>query len=163
MTKKLDKPAKMMALAALIIIVMLLAIVLINRQTEQIKQQHQILSENTPAPTMAPPPLSFRPQAVLLRIGSIGPEVIQLQQRLKDLGFYTGEVDGKYYEGTAGSVKEFQAQHGLEADGLAGEKTLAVLYSPDARRFAAPSSSPQASASPSPGNDAGYTTPSPGN
>lgn len=79
---------------------------------------------NTPAPT-----------AVLLKIGTRGDEVTKVQQRLKDLGYYSGEVDGQYGQGTANAVTLFQNQHGLTGDGLAGEKTLETLYAAEAQTY----------------------------
>lgn len=79
---------------------------------------------NTPAPT-----------PVLLKNGVKGDEVMRLQTRLKELGYYTGELDGQYGEGTAESVRLFQQQHGLTADGLAGENTLNALYATAAQTY----------------------------
>ena len=57
----------------------------------------------------------------------------RLQQRLKELGYYNGEVDGQYGPGTAEAVRVFQAQHGLDSDGIAGEATRTRLYAQDAQ------------------------------
>ena len=64
--------------------------------------------------------------------GSLGEKVTQLQERLKALGYYDGEIDGQFYEGTREAVIAFQSKNGLDADGYAGEKTLTVLYSEEA-------------------------------
>lgn len=157
-TQKARFPGKLL-LALATLAAMLVALIIFNNQAAQVKLQHQALAATTPVPTMAPPQLGFTPQAVLLRNGSIGPEVIALQQRLFDLGFYTGDIDGKYYEGTASAVKEFQSQHQLDADGMAGEKTLAVLFGQEAKHFVAPSASPGASPGPTTVNDGSYVRP----
>lgn len=73
---------------------------------------------NTPTPT-----------SLVLKLGAAGDEVTRLQTQLKALGYYTGEVDGQYGQGTALAVKLFQNQQGLIADGLAGTDTLNSLYS----------------------------------
>lgn len=52
---------------------------------------------------------------------------VELQTRLKELGYYAGDVDGDYGVRTAAAVKCFQYASGLEADGKAGENTLAAL------------------------------------
>ena len=67
-----------------------------------------------------------------LRNGSWGEKVTQLQERLKTLGYYDGEVDGRFGPGTQEAVIAFQSKNGLDADGYAGEKTLTVLYSEEA-------------------------------
>lgn len=64
-----------------------------------------------------------------LRKGYTGTDVISVQQKLKDLGFYTGSVDGVYGTGSMAAVKAFQRQNGLTADGLVGSRTHAVLMS----------------------------------
>ena len=64
-----------------------------------------------------------------LRKGYTGTDVISVQQKLKDLGFYTGSVDGVYGTGSMAAVKAFQRQNGLTADGLVGSRTYTVLMS----------------------------------
>lgn len=54
--------------------------------------------------------------------------VKQIQQALKDKGFDPGEVDGVWGRNTAAAVKQFQAQQGLEADGIVGPQTKAALF-----------------------------------
>ncbi len=63
-----------------------------------------------------------------LHSGSQGEKVWQLQERLKALGYYEGEVDGQFGPGTRDAVISFQKKNGLDADGLAGEETQKVLY-----------------------------------
>ena len=68
----------------------------------------------------------------ILTVGAKGEEVSKLQQRLKDLGYLSSKVDGKYGGGTKRAVIAFQRRNGLETDGEAGAETLAKLYSDDA-------------------------------
>lgn len=93
--------------------------------------------------TITNPPTS-RPTATpvsgSLKLGSSGPEVKELQQKLKELGFYRGSVDGDFGEGTEAAVKAFQQQYGLTVDGKAGAYTLAKLQA--ARATAKPTTSP---------------------
>ena len=72
--------------------------------------------------------LSTALAATRLKRGSRGTEVTRLQTRLQELGYYTRSVDGAYGSGTIAAVKAFQAKNGLEADGIAGPLTLAILY-----------------------------------
>ena len=65
----------------------------------------------------------------VLRVGSIGADVSDLQARLYELGYYTGAIDGKYAAGTQSAVMEFQSRSGLTADGIAGRQTQDLLYS----------------------------------
>lgn len=82
------------------------------------------LITHTPLPTATPG---------LLSSGSKGDSVVAMQQRLQELGFYTGAIDGDYGSGTKNAVKAFQRQHNLDDDGVAGNKTLSVLYSAQAK------------------------------
>jgi len=62
-----------------------------------------------------------------LKQGSSGPDVINLQKRLKDLGFDPGEPDGRFGPGTTAAVIAFQQSQGLSADGIVGPNTAAAL------------------------------------
>ena len=64
-----------------------------------------------------------------LRKGYTGADVIAVQQKLKELGFYSGSVDGVYGTGSIAAVKKFQQQNGLTADGLVGFRTYTALMS----------------------------------
>lgn len=65
---------------------------------------------------------------VTLETGSTGTGVKKLQQKLKDLGYYNGSVDGNFGEGTEVAVETFQRKHNLRVDGKAGPATQRVLY-----------------------------------
>lgn len=63
----------------------------------------------------------------LSKYGSTGDEVRSIQKKLKELGYYTGSVDGIYGSGTKNAVIKFQKNCGITADGIAGAKTLKYL------------------------------------
>lgn len=63
----------------------------------------------------------------LSKYGSTGNEVKQIQKKLKNWGYYDGNVDGIYGSKTVAAVKKFQRKNGLSVDGIAGPKTLAAL------------------------------------
>jgi peptidoglycan hydrolase-like protein with peptidoglycan-binding domain len=63
----------------------------------------------------------------LLKEGSSGPLVKQLQQALKDQGFNPGSIDGVFGLGTKAAVRAFQQANKLEADGLVGQQTWNAL------------------------------------
>lgn len=77
-----------------------------------------------------------------LRSGDSGEDVRTVQRRLQELSYYTGTLDGKYGSGTVAAVKLFQQRNGLTADGKAGTKTYAVLFSQSAIANAATSTTP---------------------
>lgn len=63
----------------------------------------------------------------LSKYGSSGEEVKQIQTKLKQWGYYSGNVDGIYGSKTFEAVKNFQRKNNLTVDGIAGEKTLNAL------------------------------------
>lgn len=65
----------------------------------------------------------------VLKLGSSGPDVQALQQKLKDLGFDPNGVDGNFGPGTDKAVRAFQQASGLGVDGNVGPGTLAALQS----------------------------------
>ncbi|MCI7736264.1 MAG: peptidoglycan-binding protein [Clostridiales bacterium] len=69
----------------------------------------------------------------VLRMGSTGSDVSDLQARLSELSYYTGTIDGKYAYETQQAVIEFQTRNGLTADGIAGRETQDLLYSGSAQ------------------------------
>lgn len=63
----------------------------------------------------------------VLQKGSSSSKVRDLQKKLKELGYYSGSIDGDYGNGTLNAVKKFQRDHKLTADGVAGSKTLSAI------------------------------------
>lgn len=62
-----------------------------------------------------------------LYVGSSGPNVEKLQQKLQEQKFYLGPIDGLFGQGVEMAVKEFQLSRGLGIDGIAGLSTLVAL------------------------------------
>jgi peptidoglycan hydrolase-like protein with peptidoglycan-binding domain len=63
-----------------------------------------------------------------------GDEVVSLQMRLRDLGYFRYKVTGYFGPSTAGALRDFQHTNGLSDDGKLGAETREALYSPDAKR-----------------------------
>jgi putative chitinase len=63
----------------------------------------------------------------VLKQGSSGPDVQDLQQKLEALGFDPNGTDGNFGPGTKAAVIAFQQSKGLQADGVAGPATIAAL------------------------------------
>jgi len=74
--------------------------------------------------------LAQRASAELYKKGSGGPAVTEIQTRLKNWGYYSGDVDGVYGSQTEKAVRWFQQKNGLSADGQVGDQTLAALGIP---------------------------------
>jgi N-acetylmuramoyl-L-alanine amidase len=64
-----------------------------------------------------------------MNIGHMNPvsDLTGVQGRLKNLGYYHGNMDGSLDEKTAEALREFQSRHGLEVTGVADEATQAAL------------------------------------
>ena len=72
----------------------------------------------------------FTAEAATLTMGSRGERVALIQQRLKQWGYYSGNVDGVFGRGTYNAVVRFQRQNGLSVDGQVGKKTAAAMGVP---------------------------------
>ncbi len=66
-------------------------------------------------------------QEVLSKRGSRGSEVRQIQTKLKNWGYYTGNIDGIYGKLTEEAVRKFQRYNNLTVDGIAGSNTLRAM------------------------------------
>jgi hypothetical protein len=66
-------------------------------------------------------------QTKLLGRGASGSTVYDLQERLAELGFNPGEVDGIFGPDTTKAVRDFQKTKRLAADGICGPETWAAL------------------------------------
>ena len=86
-------------------------------------------AQSTPIPTAAPTSAPTSEAARTLKKGSTGADVKKLQQALIDLGYLSDTADGTFGAKTQDAVTLFQAINGLDADGLAGAKTQALLFS----------------------------------
>lgn len=64
--------------------------------------------------------------------GSNGPEVLDLQHRLLDLGYYGEEPDGVYDTTTISAVKRLQKDMGLTQNGITTDSMLEIIYSEEA-------------------------------
>lgn len=63
----------------------------------------------------------------VLRHGAFGSDVADLQRRLAELGYPNGVADGVFGERTQAAVLAFQADHGLDVDGVVGRQTWEAL------------------------------------
>lgn len=61
------------------------------------------------------------------REGDSGSMVLWIQEALKELDYYDGELSGSYGKLTKEAVRQFQRDNDLSADGVAGAKTIAKL------------------------------------
>jgi len=124
-------------IAALVAIAVMLAalVVLVIHMVPTIRE---VSREMSLTPTPLPPiPESVRATELVavvtpepaLHNGSKGEKVWKLQERLQQLGYYQGTLDGEFGPGTRDAVVAFQKRNNLDADGLAGEETQRILFS----------------------------------
>lgn len=59
---------------------------------------------------------------------------LALQKRLKELGYYSGDLTGKFTSSTTKAVKKFQKKHGIKANGYVKEDTWKILFSTKAKK-----------------------------
>lgn len=82
---------------------------------------------------------------MILKQGSQGPDVEQLQLKLKAAGYDPGDIDGDYGTRTAAAVLAFQEDRpDLEDDGAAGPMTLGALDAAIAKKKKPASAQPPA-------------------
>lgn len=77
------------------------------------------------------------PSATVLRLGSHGEAVKQLQEALAQLG-YKVTPDGSFGQQTFDAVKAFQNSHGLKDDGVVGAVTQRALEAAGTKKIEAP-------------------------
>ncbi len=69
----------------------------------------------------------------IIEQGNSGTVVAALQRRLKALHYFSASATGYYGSATVDAIKSFQKRNGLHTDGIAGERTLGLLYSGKAK------------------------------
>ncbi len=98
-------------------------------------QEAQATATPTPVPSATPTPQPTpTPTPERLAEGAQGEPVSKLQNRLKELGYLIVDQTTDYYGSqTVSAVAAFQKQNGLQNDGIAGEQTMALLYTDQAK------------------------------
>ena len=63
----------------------------------------------------------------ILKFETLGADVVQLQRKLRSLGYLDGRADGFFNKDTEEALKRFQHGKGLKVTGIADRKTLDLL------------------------------------
>ena len=71
-------------------------------------------------------------QAYRIKRSDTGTDVLRLQQRLTELGYYTDRINGYFGPNTEQAVMQFQAINGLTVSGELDYDAWVILYSDDA-------------------------------
>lgn len=79
----------------------------------------------TPASADPNTPAGFQ----MLKLNDEGPNVIRVQTRLRDLGYFNYRATGKFFGKTQQAVKDFQTSNGADPDGRVGEQTYDKMFS----------------------------------
>ena len=69
-----------------------------------------------------------KPVAPVLRLGSTGAAVVELQKRLLSLGFWLVAPSGAFDDSTEQAVYALQKAAGIRSDGVVGPKTEARAH-----------------------------------
>lgn len=87
----------------------------------------------TPTPTPTPTPTRTKPPepapVVVLRPGDVGPKVRAMQARLRQIGWFSGDVVDRYGPRTTEAIRGFQAKRGFPVTGVADQRTYDRLLS----------------------------------
>jgi len=88
----------------------------------------EVIQQTTPTPVPTATPVPY----VVLSKGSEGAAVRQMQNRLAELGYLTGTVDGIFGNQTKTAIQLFQKNAGMTVTGIADADTQIALFSDDA-------------------------------
>lgn len=95
-----------------------------GNQKDQVSEDSWPLSSVIAARRADPSVYSGR---ATIKEGSRGAMVLDLQDQLKRLHYFNGKLDGDFGSLTRASVLAFQADHGLDTDGIVSNRTWAAL------------------------------------
>ena len=125
----------------LIVTVLAVSSALLLVMAERQDRETRYLASLTPTPSAVPRRVSYlydsqtpSPTKLNMGIGAMGQTVYNVQARLRELGYYPYEPDAKFGSGTRDAVLRFQAENGLDEDGIVGEDTFRTLMSAEAKR-----------------------------
>lgn len=131
---------------ALVLVIIGLTLIISIPKTKAAKTEamaRQLAEQITPVPSATPSPIPLEyyatptPEPTLwIAKGGKGDDVLELQARLMRLGYLDIDEPTSYFgDATKFAVKLFQRQHDLQQDGIAGEQTMALLFSDEAQHY----------------------------
>jgi hypothetical protein len=95
----------------------------IRMRNKDIEELYEWIPVGTPV-RIENHPISIQRQ---LKINLMGPDVVKLQLRLRNLGYLEERADGFFNKETETAVKRFQYDNGLKPTGVVDKKTLNLL------------------------------------
>ncbi len=87
------------------------------------------IMQTNPAVTPTDEPAVQPSGYTVIERGNSGEAVENLQNRLTELGYYTGNITGKMDSATQVAYKKFEKANGFTANGIASPEEQEVLYS----------------------------------
>lgn len=111
---------------------------LLDQRVTQLERASLTGASSTPWPSdasatspasasVAPSAVTVQPRAPAPAAPTLKPTKKEIQQALKNAGFYQGPVDGKMGPKTRDAIRQFQQVNGLKVDGVAGKQTWTKL------------------------------------
>lgn len=97
----------------------------IRLHNEYVEELFEWVEINTPVKIIGPKPEVKINK--ILKIGNTGYDVMKVQERLREEGFYQGYLNGIYDTELGQSIKELESQFSLKEDGITDENILNLL------------------------------------
>ncbi len=99
-----------------------------ERRTYQAQTRRPYIEDTyTEVETYVEPVVRKEPAKKDTRIIRVSASARDIQQALKNAGYYTGKIDGKFGRQSKKAVTAFQTDHNLKADGIIGRATWGEL------------------------------------
>ena len=99
-----------------------------SEESSEIEESSEESSEASVIVVVADDSLNIRP-GMRYRVGEEDDNVKIIQQRLKDLGYFKGEVTGYYGEKTSKAVSDYEVTNRIDPDGNLSTPELYLLFS----------------------------------
>ena len=99
-----------------------------SEESSEIEESSEESSEASVIVVVADDSLNIRP-GMRYRVGEEDNNVKIIQQRLKDLGYFKGEVTGYYGEKTSKAVSDYEVTNRIDPDGNLSTPELYLLFS----------------------------------
>ncbi|MEG1811150.1 MAG: peptidoglycan-binding protein [Clostridia bacterium] len=93
---------------------------------------------------------SDKAKIYVLQQGDNGDDVLMMQERLHELGYYSDKTNGYFGTATSRALTSFKTKNKLDLDSVAGQSTRDLLYSPKAKPKVDPTPTPKPKPSPTP-------------
>ncbi len=94
---------------------------------KDVKELYKIVPHGTKVTIIDGPYGSFGRGIRILDPGEYGADVMEVQKKLKELGYYYGSIDGKYGDGMKAAVHKYQKDHKLAISNRVSRQMIEML------------------------------------